>query len=104
MKVMDRMERASSRFHDTIRSSAARDGDERGRLYARTGHLAAKLKRLRNSPQVEVAPCSVRGKRLGSYAAGVARVLPAAEEASATFEAFAPAQGANPSFLREVRL
>jgi hypothetical protein len=110
MSFMDRMERASSRFYDAIRSGKARDGDptatgfghlrghkyallvtyrrngeavptpvwfgvaEPGRLYARTGKLAAKVKRIRANPRVRVAPCTVRGVPKGAYAEGTARV------------------------------
>jgi PPOX class probable F420-dependent enzyme len=115
MSVLDRVERASSRFYDAIRSSKARDAeatvsgfghlaghkyallvtykrsgeavptpvwfgvDEQGRLYARTGRLAAKAKRIRNNPRVRVAPCTVRGVPRGPYAEGTARVCDDAE-------------------------
>ena len=49
--------------------------DEHGRLYCRTGKLAAKAKRIRNEPRVKVAPCSVRGVPKGPYAEGTARVV-----------------------------
>ena len=116
MSVMDRMERASSKFYDAIRSGKAKDSeatvsgfghleghkyalivtykrsgeavptpvwfgvDGQGRFYCRTGKLAAKAKRVRNNPQVKVAPCSVRGVPKGPFAAGTARVLDASEE------------------------
>ena len=114
--LMDRMERASSRFYDWMRSDRARDADPtvsgfdhlkghkyallvtyrrsgeavptpvwfgvdgRGRLYARTGKLAAKLKRIRNDPRVRVAPCTVRGVPKGGFAEGTARICEPAEE------------------------
>lgn len=113
--VMDRMERASSRFYDAIRSGRARDADaaasgfghlkghkyallvtykrsgegvptpvwfgldDAGRLYCRTGRLAAKAKRIRNNPSVKVAPCSVRGVPRGPFAPGTARIIPEPE-------------------------
>ena len=116
MSVMDRMERASSRFYDVIRSGKARDGepsatgfdhlkghkyallvtykrsgeavptpiwfglDETGRAYIRTGRLAAKAKRIRNDPRVKLAPCTVRGKPVGPYAEGRARICEKGEE------------------------
>ena len=116
MSFMDRMERASSRFYDAIRSGKATDADPgasgfdhlkghkyalivtykrsgegvptpvwfgvdvRGRMYARTGKLAAKAKRIRNNPQVRVAPCSVRGTPKGPYAPGTARIVEKGEE------------------------
>jgi hypothetical protein len=119
MSFMDRMERASSRFYDAIRSGKARDGDptatgfdhlrghkyallvtyrrngeavptpvwfgvdEQGRLYARTGKLAAKVRRIRANPRVRVAPCTVRGVPKGPYAEGTARVCGPDDEAHA---------------------
>lgn len=116
MSFTDRMERASSRFYDAIRSSRARDAeagasgfdhlcghkyallvtykrsgdgvptpvwfgvDDDGRAYVRTGKLAAKAKRIRNDPRVKLAPCTVRGKPVGPYAEGTARLLPADDE------------------------
>jgi uncharacterized protein len=57
--------------------------DGTGRAYVRTGKLAAKVKRLRANPQVRLAPCTVRGKPVGPFADGTARVLPASREAAA---------------------
>lgn len=51
----------------------ALDGD---RLLVRTAHDAGKLKRLRHTSAVEVAPCDSRGRRVGSPACGQARILP----------------------------
>ena len=48
--------------------------DDGGRAYVRTGALAAKVRRLRNDPRVKLAPCTFRGKPVGPYAAGRARV------------------------------
>jgi len=48
------------------------DGD---RLYVRTAHDAGKLKRLRHTAAVEVAPCDSRGRRIGPPTAGRARIL-----------------------------
>ena len=116
LTFMDRMERASSRFYDAIRSAKARDAeptasgfdhlaghkyallvtyrrsgeavptpvwfgvDVEGRLYARTGKLAAKVKRIRNNPRVRVAPCTMRGVPKGPYAEGTARVVSAEQQ------------------------
>lgn len=57
--------------------------DEHGRLYARTGKLAAKVKRIRNNPRVRVAPCTVRGVPKGPYAEGTASVVSADQQAHA---------------------
>jgi uncharacterized protein len=54
--------------------------DAEGRAYARTGVAAAKVKRIRNSPRVRLAPCTVRGKPLGPFAEGSARILSPEEE------------------------
>ncbi len=48
-------------------------GDEE--LYVRSEADVAKVKRIRNHPQVRIAPCTVRGRPLGSPAEGRARVL-----------------------------
>jgi PPOX class probable F420-dependent enzyme len=54
--------------------------DGEGRLYFRTGADVAKVRRIRNNPRVLVAPCSVRGKPLGSSIEGTARVLAAEDK------------------------
>ena len=40
---------------------------------------AGKVKRIRNSPRVRVAPCDVRGKLKGAWTEGRAQILPANE-------------------------
>jgi|GEM_PF-568693 len=57
--------------------------DGEGRMYVRTGADAAKVKRIRASGRVCVAPANARGKPTGPLAEGVARVLPVAEETRA---------------------
>jgi uncharacterized protein len=54
-----------------------------GRLYFHSESSVGKMKRIRNEPRVLVAPCTVRGKPLGSPAEGRARVLGEDEAASA---------------------
>jgi uncharacterized protein len=55
-----------------------------GKLYVRSEAGVAKVRRIRNDPRVRVAPCTVRGKPLGSPAMGHARVLDStADEARA---------------------
>jgi PPOX class probable F420-dependent enzyme len=54
-----------------------------GRLYARSERTAGKIKRLRHDPRVLVAPCTVRGKPLGSPFEATARMLPSQDEAIA---------------------
>jgi len=51
-------------------------GEEDGKLYVMARSDSGKVKRLRNNPQVRIAPCSVRGKIKGPEYAGVARILP----------------------------
>jgi uncharacterized protein len=46
-----------------------------GRAYFRSYDAAGKAKRLRNFPQVRVAPCTMRGRPTGPAVAGSARLL-----------------------------
>jgi PPOX class probable F420-dependent enzyme len=46
------------------------------RLYVTTQANAGKAKRIRNSGQVTVAPCTVQGELLGEATAATARILP----------------------------
>lgn len=46
-----------------------------GKAYIGSDGAAAKVKRIRSNPQVRLAPCSARGKPLGSAVEGRARVL-----------------------------
>jgi PPOX class probable F420-dependent enzyme len=57
------------------------DGD---RAFIRTFDTAWKLKRIRNNPEVEVAPSTVRGKPTGPAIRAHARVLAGAESAYAS--------------------
>lgn len=54
------------------------------KLYVMTLVDAGKVKRIRNNSTVEVAPCDMRGRldEGTQYVVGVARLLPAGEEAS----------------------
>ncbi|MGV0741470.1 PPOX class F420-dependent oxidoreductase [Mycolicibacterium sp. XJ870] len=58
-------------------------GVAEGKLYVRTDASTAKVKRIRNNPNVIVAPCNLRGKPAGPAVAGVARILPEEEHAHA---------------------
>jgi len=51
-----------------------------GRLYVMTRSDSGKYKRIRNHPQVRIAPCTVRGKVTGAWIEGQARILDRAEE------------------------
>ncbi len=50
-----------------------------GKLYVTTQTQAGKAKRIRHTPSVTVAPCTVSGEVLGPAALGAARVLPPEE-------------------------
>jgi PPOX class probable F420-dependent enzyme len=58
---------------------AARDG----RVYVRTFDPSGKLKRIRNNPDIEVAPSTVRGKVRGAGRPARARILDGAESGAA---------------------
>jgi len=58
-------------------------GEDDGKLYVMTRGDMGKAKRIRNNPQVRVAPCTVRGKVTGPEFAATARILPPEEEAHA---------------------
>jgi uncharacterized protein len=51
-------------------------GEEDGKLYVMTRHDLGKAKRIRNNPQVRVAPCTIRGAVTGPEFAATARTLP----------------------------
>ena len=58
-------------------------GEDGDRLYVMTRSDMGKTKRIRNNPQVRVAPCTIRGKVTGPEFAAVARILPPEEHAHA---------------------
>src|SRR5215831_18618464 len=49
------------------------------KLYVMTRSNTGKYKRIRNNPQVRVAPCTIRGKVMGPEYAATARILPREE-------------------------
>jgi uncharacterized protein len=51
-------------------------GEEDGKLYVMTRSDMGKTKRIRNNPQVKVAPCTIRGKVTGPEFSATARLLP----------------------------
>ena len=53
--------------------------DDQDRVYFDTEEVSGKVKRIRNNPQVRLAPCDSRGKPLGPPAVGTARILDPAE-------------------------
>jgi uncharacterized protein len=58
-------------------------GEADEKLYVMTRSDMGKTKRIRNNPQVKVAPCTIRGKITGAEIAATARLLPLGEQARA---------------------
>ncbi len=58
-------------------------GEDAAKLYVMTRSDLGKTKRIRNNPQVKVAPCTIQGKVTGPEFAAVARILPPEEHARA---------------------
>ena len=58
-------------------------GEQGDKLYVMTRSDMGKTKRIRNNPQVRVAPCTIRGKVTGSEFPASARILPPEEHAHA---------------------
>ena len=56
---------------------------EGDRVYLKTETPSGKLKRIRNDPRVELAPCTIGGRVLGPAITGRVRVLDPAETARA---------------------
>jgi PPOX class probable F420-dependent enzyme len=50
-----------------------------GKLYVMTRGDSIKVRRIRNNPDVRVAPCTIRGKITGPEFSGRARILPGEE-------------------------
>jgi hypothetical protein len=51
-------------------------GEEDAKLYVMTIGTMGKTKRIRNNPQVKVAPCTIRGRVTGPEFAATATLLP----------------------------
>jgi PPOX class probable F420-dependent enzyme len=58
-------------------------GEDRGKLYVMTRSDMGKTKRVRNNPQVQIAPCSIRGKVTGPEFPATAHILPAEDHSRA---------------------
>jgi len=58
-------------------------GESNGKLYVMTRSDMGKAKRLRNNPQVRVAPCTIRGKVTGPEFPATARILAPEDHARA---------------------
>src|SRR6202165_5529595 len=50
--------------------------EDDNKLYFMTSSKTGKYKRIRNNPQVKIAPCTVRGKITGPEFPATARILP----------------------------
>lgn len=50
-------------------------GEEEGKLYVMSRSISGKCKRVRNNPQVRVAPCTIRGVATGPEFPATARIL-----------------------------
>jgi hypothetical protein len=51
-------------------------GEEDNKLLVMTRSISGKYKRIRNNPQVRVAPCTIRGSVIGPEFAATAQILP----------------------------
>ncbi len=51
-------------------------GEKEDKLYVMTRSDSGKYKRIRNNPNIRIAPCTIRGKITGPEFAATARVLP----------------------------
>ncbi|HKS72362.1 MAG TPA: PPOX class F420-dependent oxidoreductase [Terriglobales bacterium] len=56
-------------------------GEQNDRLYVMTRPDSGKCKRIRNNPQVQLAPCTMRGRITGPEFAAKARILPESDTA-----------------------
>jgi uncharacterized protein len=54
-------------------------GEQDGKLYVMTLSKSGKTKRIRNNPEVKVAPCTINGKVTGPEFAATVRLLPVEE-------------------------
>ncbi|MGA7301345.1 MAG: PPOX class F420-dependent oxidoreductase [Candidatus Sulfotelmatobacter sp.] len=58
-------------------------GEDTGKLYVMTRSVMGKTKRIRNNPQVRVAPCTIKGRVTGQDFAASTRILPREEQSHA---------------------
>ena len=58
-------------------------GEEDSKLFVMTRSISGKYKRIRNNPQVRVAPCTIRGAVTGPECAVTARILSVEDHARA---------------------
>ena len=74
-----------------------------GTIYVETHADAGKLKRLRHTARVTLAPCTYSGKVTGAVIAGKARILTESEESTAASAALAKKYGRMRSLYHFVR-
>jgi PPOX class probable F420-dependent enzyme len=74
-----------------------------GTIYVETHADAGKLKRLRHTARVTLAPCTYNGKVTGTGSAGNARILTEAEESAAASAALTKKYGFMRSLFHFVR-
>ena len=74
-----------------------------GTIYVETHADAGKLKRLRHTARVTLAPCTYSGKVTGSVSEGNARILTESEESTAASAALAKKYGLMRSLYHFVR-
>jgi len=74
-----------------------------GTIYVETHADAGKLKRLRHTARVALAPCTYSGKVTGAVSAGKARILTEPEECTAASAALAKKYGVMRSLFHFVR-
>jgi PPOX class probable F420-dependent enzyme len=74
-----------------------------GTIYVETHADAGKLKRLRHTARVTLAPCTYSGKVTGSVSEGNARILTESEESTAASAALAKKYGVMRSLYHFVR-
>ena len=74
-----------------------------GTIYVETHTDAGKLKRLRHTARVTLAPCTYSGKVTGAVSEGNARILTEAEESTAASAALAKKYGVMRSLFHFVR-
>jgi len=53
--------------------------EDNGKLYIQTRSDSGKFKRIRNNPQVRIAPCTLRGRVIGPQLPATVRLLPQPE-------------------------
>jgi uncharacterized protein len=63
--------------------SASLDSND-AKLYVYTIGVSGKVKRIRNSPHVRIAPCDVRGRVLGEWVEARAEIVTGEEDARGT--------------------